>query len=186
MCQLHLFRAFVVAALSLAVLSACAGNGSAEQATEAGTTDAVAAEVTTDTGPPPITADEKRWVQQLERLANRMEGGLSEVKVITDAVKIRFVKTYSTCLRSLKRAGDPGRLEPAARLARRACLIFQRSANLMRETIAMETAGLNSEEEADRFVALSDRAFEAQGNGINAMELARSRAQQISSSLPPE
>ena len=184
MCPLHLLRAFV-AALSLAVLSACAGNSTAEQATEAETTDTVAAEVTTDTGPPPITADEKRWVQQLERLANRMEVGL-EVKVITDAVKIRFVKTYSTCLRSLKRAGRPGRLEPAARLARRACMIFQRSANLMKETIAMETAGINSEEEADRFVALSDRAFEAHGNGINAMELARSRAQQISSSLPPE
>ena len=103
MCPLHLLRAFV-AALSLAVLSACAGNSTAEQATEAETTDTVAAEVTTDTGPPPITADEKRWVQQLERLANRMEVGL-EVKVITDAVKIRFVKTYSTCLRSLKRAG---------------------------------------------------------------------------------
>ena len=171
------------------MLSACAGSGTAEQATEAGTTEAgttdTVAEVTTDTGPPPITADEKRWVQQLERLANRMEVGL-EVKVITDAVKTRFIKTYSTCLRSLKRAGHPGRLEPAARLARQACMIFQRSANLMRETIAMETAGLTSEAEADRFVALSDRAFEAQGNGINAMERARIRAEEISSSLPPE
>ena len=54
----------------------------------------------------------RRWVQQLERLANRMEGGLGEVKVITDAVKIRFVKTYSTCLRSLKRAGRSSTRRP--------------------------------------------------------------------------
>jgi hypothetical protein len=45
---------------------------------------------------------------------------------------------------------------------------------------------IEPEEEVDRYLALMDRGFEGQGNGINAMELARSRAQQISSSLPPE
>lgn len=187
----------MVAALSLAVLSACAGNGTAEQAAEAETTadtgetgtttDAVETDATTETGPPPITAGEERWAQELEKLANRMSRPTDRARLTyTDALIARLAKVYATCLPTLKRAGSPGRLEPAARTALRACMRFEQSANRMSIAVALQAAGIDSQEKADRYSALVSQSIEAQGNGSNAMERARMRAEEISSSLPPE
>jgi hypothetical protein len=176
------------------VLSGCAG-GTGEQAAESEATTnpaetSTAADTgdigaTTETGPPPITADEKQWAEEIERVAKLMNREIGRVHVYTGAAMTRLAKTFSTCLRSLKRAGEPGRMQPAARMARRACEKFQKSADAMRKAMAME-AGIDSQAEADQFSALLDIAIEAQGNGTNVLEEARLRAVQIRESLPSE
>jgi hypothetical protein len=173
-----------VIAVSIALLSACGGNGDAN---EAGTTDKAetgTTTTTTETGPPPITAAEEQWVQDIERLADRLTRASDRVRVYTNAAMSRLAKTYSTCLPSLRRAGDPGRLQPAARVAREACKKFQRSASAFREAVAIDEAGVYSQEQADKYNTLIDRAIETQGNAINTLEQVRARAEQISASLP--
>jgi hypothetical protein len=175
---------FVVVAMSIALSSACGGNGNEAEATDTTETGTTTTTTTTETGPPPITAAEEQWVQDFERLADRLTRASDRVRVYTNAAMSRLAETYSTCLPSLRQAGDPGRLQPAARVAREACKKFQRSASAFREAVAIDEAGVYSQEQADKYNALTDRAIETQGNAINTLEQARARAEQISAALP--
>jgi hypothetical protein len=167
----------------LALLTGCSGNGNDSEAT-ADTGETGAATTTTETGPPPITAAEERWVEEIDRLARKMTRASDRVRVYTNAAMTGLAKTNLTCSRSLKRIDPPGRLEPAARLARQGCKKFERSAKAMRMAVAIDAAGVYSQEQADKYNALVEKALETQGNGINALERARSRADQIAASLP--
>lgn len=179
----------IVLTFGLALLNACGGdgnNGQAVQTSGTGETGATTTTTTTETGPPPITAAEERWVQEIDRVAKTMTRATERVRVFTNAAMSRLAKTYSTCSSSLKGIGPPGRVEPAARLAREGCKKIERSAQALKQAVAIDEAGISSQEQADKYNALIDQAIEGQGNAINALVRARARAEQIANSLPPE
>jgi hypothetical protein len=62
--------------------------------------------------------------------------------------------------------------------------MFDRSARAMKQAVAIDEAGVYSQEQADKYNKLVDQALETQGNGTNALERARSRAEEIAVSLP--
>lgn len=186
----HLLRIATLGTAFLLVASfplvACSGGGDQEAAATAKTTtqaEATTEQTTTETGPPPITPSEERWVGEMTRLAARMNRVFSGTKVFTNVAMVKVAKAYSACLPSLRRAGDPGRFRPAAHIAQRACEKLNRAGSMMKEAVAIQSAGIDSQTEADKYNALVNRALEAQGNGVNEFERAKVRAQGIGQEL---
>jgi hypothetical protein len=180
--------AVLLAGLSFA--TACGGGGDDQPAaveettapdgtSEQTTTEAATTEYTTTEGPPPITAAEERWAREMNQLRRQITGTFHRTRVYTSSVMARIAKKYATCLRALARAGDPGRFQPAARFAERACTRAERAASLLKQALAIEAAGITSQAEADRYNAAVERALEAQGNAVNDFAQAASRAQTI-------
>jgi hypothetical protein len=134
---------------------------------------------TTEEGPPPIRAFERRWVREMNDIRRRMTRGFNQTRVYTNAVMTRLARTYSTCLSSLRRAGRPGRFRSAARIAERACTRVERAGQMMAAAVAIDSAGITSQAQADRYNLLVDRAFEAQGNAVNDFAQASARARTI-------
>jgi hypothetical protein len=100
-------------------------------------------------------------------------------KVYTNTAMRKLAETYSTCLRSLEQAGDPGRFGPAAKTAERACKKVESAGRLMEKAVAIEDAGIFSQAQADKYSDLVGRAVEAQGNAVNSFEQAKARATSI-------
>jgi hypothetical protein len=156
-----------------------AADGTTEQTTSEPTTE----QTTTETGPLPITASEQRWTREMNELRRQMTRGFHQTRVYTNSTMTKLAKTYSTCLRSLGHAGDPGRFRPAARIAERACQQLERAASRMEEAVRIDSAGIDSQAEADRYNALVQRALEGQGNAVNAFPQASARARTIEQEL---
>ena len=53
----------------------------------------------------------------------------------------------------------------------------------MDEAVQIESAGIDSQAEADRYTALVQRALEGQGNAVNAFAQASARARTIEQEL---
>jgi hypothetical protein len=186
---LHSLRTLALRTAILVVaffmVTACSGNDDQAAPTAEGTTEQTTSEpgttedTTTEEGPPPITASEQRWMQEMNQLRTEFTRSFRRTRVYTNAAMTRLAKTYSTCLRSLRRAGDPGRFGPAARIAERACEKVERAGSLMEEAVAIESAGITSQAEADKYSALVGKALEAQGNAINVFERAKAQAASI-------
>lgn len=197
----HLLRSLQIFVLGAAFLlagsfvaAACSGDegeGAAQtdattapdDTSEQTTTEATTEETTTEEGPPPITAAERRWTREMNQLRREMTGGFHRTRVYTNAVMARLAKTYSRCLRSLRRAGEPGRFEPAARIAERACKRTENAGSLLEEALAIEAAGIFSQADADRYNAAVERALEAQGNAVNDFAQASASARTIEQEL---
>ena len=156
-----------------------ASDGTTEQTTSEATTE----ETTTEAGPPPITASEQRWTREMNQIRRQMTRGLTQTRVYTNSVMTKLAKTYSTCVRSLRRAGDPGRFAPAARIAERACKRADRAGSLMEQALALEAAGILSQADADRYSSWIEGAIEAQGNAVNDFAQASVRARTIQEEL---
>jgi hypothetical protein len=175
--------------LAAVFVVACSGDDDVAVATDEGTTEQSQTEqitaeattegTTTEEGPPPITASEQRWLQEVNQLRAEFTRSFRRTKVYTNTAMTRLAEAYSTCLRSLRQAGDPGRFGPAARIAERACKKVESAGRLMEKAVAIEDAGIYSQAQADKYSALVSRALEAQGNAINAFERAKARAASI-------
>lgn len=188
-----LATAFLLPASFLTV--ACSGDGeqgapatveattAPDGTTEPATTEATTEETTTETGPLPITASEQRWTREMNEVRREMTRGFHQTRVYTNSTMAKLAKTYSTCLRSLSRAGDPGRFRPAARIAERACRQLERAGSRMEEAVRIDSAGIDSQAEADRYNSLVQRALEGQGNAVNAFAQASARARTIEQEL---
>jgi hypothetical protein len=179
----HLLRTAALGASTLIALPilGCSRSGDQEAAT---TTQAPTTEqTTTDTGPQPITADEEMWVGEMTKLAARMKHAVLGTKVLTNSAMVKNAKAYSTCLPSLRRAGDPGRFGPAANIAERACMKLNSAGNMMKKAVAIESAGIETHTEADKYNDLVGRSIDAQANAISVFERAKLRAQEIGQQL---
>lgn len=149
-----------------------------------GTTEETTTEATTtEEGPPPITASEERWVREMNEVRREMTRGFHQTRVYTASTMARLAKTYSTCLRSLDRAGDPGRFQPAARVAERACKQFEQAGSMMERALAIEDAGIYSQADADRYNKFVERGIEGQGNAVNTFIQASTKARTIQEEL---
>jgi hypothetical protein len=180
----HLLR---TAALGASVLIAlpilgCSSSGD-QQAATPGLESSTTEQTTTDTGPQPITAAEEMWVGEMTNLAARMKHALLGTKVLTNSAMIKNAKAYSTCLPSLRQAGDPGRFGPAANIAKRACMKLNSAGNMMKKAAAIDSAGIESQTEADKYNDLVTRSIDAQANAISVFERAKLRAQEIGQQL---
>jgi hypothetical protein len=165
---------------------ACSGDDDDAVATDEGTTEqslteettpeATTEETTTEEGPPPITASEQRWLQEMNQLRAQLTRSFQRTRVFTRSAMTRLAEAYSTCMRSLRQAGDPGRFGPAALSAERACKKLESAGRLMEKALALEDAGIYSQAAADKYNALVERALETQGKAISAFGLAKARA----------
>jgi hypothetical protein len=171
------------------LIVACSGDDDQAAPTEEGTTEqnlteqttdeATTEETTTEAGPPPIIASEQAWLQEMNQLRAQFTRSFRRTKVYTNTAMTNLAEEYSTCLRSLQQAGDPGRFGPAAKTAERACKKVESAGRLMEKAVAIEDAGIFSQAQADKYSDLVGRAVEAQGNALNTFEQAKARAASI-------
>jgi hypothetical protein len=185
----HLLRTLtlgIVLLVSSSPLVACSSGGGDQQAATTPTTQGTATtaeQTTTDTGPQPITPSEEAWVADMTKLAAQMNKVFHGTEIYTNAAMARVAKVYSTCLISLRRAGDPGRFGPAARVAQRACKKLNSAGKMMAKAVAIQSAGIQTQAEADKYNDLVSRGIKAQGPAISKLELAKARAQVIREEL---
>lgn len=175
------------AALSALVLAACGGS---ERAAEAPTTtqQKAASGTTTEAAPElePITAAEERWLAQVEAYSGRVDDEITRSGAVTQATMRRAARLYLGCGRVLERAGEPGRFEPAAQFAERACERLQKAGRLLEQAARSSGPGgfvFAGTAEAKEFNRAVSGAFEAAGNGQYDLQRALGRADEIERSL---
>jgi hypothetical protein len=162
-------------------LLGCSSSGDPQTATPT-LAPAATEQTTTDTGPQPITPSEEAWVAEMTQLVAQMSKAVHGTKIYTNAAMVRLAKVYSTCLPALRRAGDPGRFGPAARIAQRACKKLNSAGSMMAKGVAL-SAGIQSQADADKVNDLVKRGIDAQFSAISELELAKARAQVIGQEL---
>ena len=175
------------AALSALALAACGGS---ERAAEAPTTTQtkVAPATTTEAAPEPepITAAEQRWLAQVENYSGRVDDEITRSGAITQATMRRAAHLYLGCGQALERAGEPGRFEPAARFAERACERLEKAGKLLEQAARSSGPGgfvFAGTAEANQFNRAVSGAFEAAGNGQYDLQRALGRADEIERSF---
>jgi hypothetical protein len=173
------------------VVSSCGGGGG--NGTEAAATATAPVEtatdeaVTTDAGPEPITAAEERWVKLLTRYNERFEREYFRGGAVTHGSMRREIRLFSDCGAMVRRAGDPGRMAPAAKRARRACERLDRAARLLEQAISVTDAGgavVAGSDDERIFDRAHGGAREAAGNAHYGLQRAQEIAQDIKSTLP--
>jgi len=182
----------ILAASSAAALALVAGGcGSSDESRSESTPPTTTAQAdedvtTTEPLPEPITAAETRWLQQLESYYERFEHEFARSGTVTQATMRRWARIYSECARMLRRAGDPGRLEPAHRLAERGCNRLTKAARLWRRAGSVSRLGggvVAGTPDAGQFERDFNAAFEATGNAQYDLQEAISRANEIRKTL---
>lgn len=177
--------AVTAAALAL-VLAAC---GSGSERSEPGAQPTTAKQETTDATttdsepePEPITAAEQRWLERIERYSQRLDDEIARGGVVTHSTMRREARLYLGCARVLNRAGDPGRFEPASKLAERACDRLKNAARFLGQAIASSERGgfvYAGSPDEDRFNHALQAALEAAGNGQYDLQRALGQAEEI-------
>lgn len=179
--------ALVAATVATVALAACGSGDKAESVAEPRATSTQAEpQTTTEAGPEPITAAEKRWLARLGRYSNRLQRDFELGGVVTHASMQRSAKLYADCSTTLRQAGDPGRFEPAARMARRACERLAKAARLLEQAIAATDAGgsvVAGTPEEEQFNRSFNGAIEASGNAHYDLQRALDRAREIERSI---
>ncbi len=187
-------RALVAAALALAALSvsACSGDdGSTTSAadTTAPATSAPESTTTTEPAVEPVTGAERRWLLALRSYSKHVERIRMQGGVVTHLSRRREANAYADCKKTLRRAGDPGRLAPARRVAVRACARFNRAARFLGVAIASSSAGGVVEAgtaDEKRFERALNGSIEAAGNGQLDLQRAIDKAQEITTRIEAE
>lgn len=169
-------------------LAACGSDDKPAPAAEpaAATSTQAATPTTTETGPEPVTAAEKRWLRALERYSDRLQRDAEFGGIVTHTSMRRSARIYAGCPPMLKRLGDPGRFEPALKIARRACERLRKAAHLLDLAIAASDAGgtvVAGTPEEQQFNRSLNGAFEALGNAQYDLQRALARAHTIERSI---
>lgn len=177
-----------VAALAL-VATACSSDGEshAETApppatTETAAQDAAAATTTTEAAPEPITEAETRWLEQVKRYSARVQRDMRRGGAITHSSMRRSARLYAGCKPMLRKAGDPGRFEPAQQAAQRACERLEKAARLLGTAIAATGPGgtiVGGTSAVDQFDRAFGGAIEASGNAQYDLQRAIGHAEEI-------
>lgn len=179
----------ILAASSAAALALVAGGcGSSDESRSESTpptTTAQAADedvTTTEPLPEPITARETGWLDEVESYSERLEREVRRGGAITHASMRRSAKLYAGCRPMLSKAGDPGRFEPARRIAQRGCDRLEKAARLLGKAIAASGPGgsvVVDTPEAAQFDRALNGAYEATGNAQYDLQEAIGRAEEI-------
>ena len=182
--------AAALAAAALA-LPACGGSKSTapEETAPSATTQKHATTTeatTTETAPEPITAAEKRWLEQVEAYTRRIDRAVARSGAITHGTMQRSIRLYERCGPMLRAAGDPGRFEPARLIADRGCERLRKAAELLEQAIASSEPGgfvYAGTPDEERFSRALSRATEATGNAQYDLQRALERAEAIDRSV---
>ena len=172
-----------LAAALAATLAGCGGSGENEE--RAALTTTAASEPTTteeEEVTPPVTEAERAWLAAVKRYQARLQRETHRNITITQASMQRRAKLYDGCARMLGKAGDPGRFQPAATLAGRACKRLGRAADALGKAMGASDASgavLSGSPEQKIFERSLDAAFEAAGNADYDLQLAEERATSI-------
>lgn len=167
MVRAEILRSVLVASLALVafVVSSCGGgggNGTEAAATATGPAETDAA-VATDAGREPITAAEERWLKLVTRYNERFEREYLRGGTVTHGSMRREARLFRDCRAMLRRAGDLGRLGPAAKRVRRACDRLEKAAGLLGDR-GQRPGRLGRRRDARR-EAVRARARRSQGSG---------------------
>jgi hypothetical protein len=188
--KILLAAAVPLAALALA---ACASDTEGREAEEperpASTAAAEPAEppaTTTEPAPEPITAEEQAWLAAVRSYSRSLQRVVRRPGAITHTTMRRSARAYLGCTRTLERAGDAGRLEPARVLAARACARLERAAGFLEQAIAASGPGgivYAGTADEERFNRALGNAFEAAGTAQSDLQRALGRAEEIQRTL---
>lgn len=184
----RMLAAVSVAALAL-VATACGSDGEShaeaeEEAAAAATTEAqdTAAANTTEAAPEPVTEAETRWLEQVKGYSERVSRDMRRNGAITHSSMRRSARLYAGCKPMLRKAGDPGRFEPAQQAAQRACDRLQKAARLLGNAIAVTGPGgtiAGGTPALDQFDRAFGGAIEASGNAQYDLQRAIGHAEEI-------
>lgn len=179
-----------VSRLALAVLlvllaGACGGKKATSTATAEPATTTVAATTTTV---PPLTAEERAWLDAVTKLRKTTEKAFSASTVyLTRAKMTSFAEALRTCSRELARIGAPSdRLQPVYVLVQKACKAHDKGAKCFATaaSVSMADGGVvaGTPQEKTQRQAL-DCGGEAQGNGANLLISAESTGEEIKADI---
>ena len=179
--------AMAATAAALALVLAACGSGSDRSEEGAPPTTAkqettVATTTDSEPEPEPITATEQRWLAHIERYGRRLDDEIALGGAVTHSTMRREARLYLGCARMLDRAGDPGRFEPARRLAERACERLKKAARFLDQAIASSEPGgfvYAGSPDEDRFNHALQSATEAAANGQYDLQRALGQAEEI-------
>ncbi len=177
-------------------LVGCGGGGGGNDGTAEPTTTAAADatdettaedETTTDDGPEPMTAAERRWMNQFNRYSARVERVLfsGDGRVVTQASIRREIAVLADCRRTLRRAGASGRFGTAERRLRGACEKFEKARRALERVLAADGPSVVVGTPEDQIVTQAiETSSEAEGNGYNALMSARDQVKSIRADIP--
>jgi hypothetical protein len=166
-------------------LSACGSGGEAatnESAIQVVTT----APAATSEQPQPITTAELAWLRAVKRYDRRLVGGMEGTSVLTRSALVRSIALDDACSRTLRRAGDAGRLHRAQTMVRRACQVLHRAANDLRRALAtglISGAIIDSSTDIDRFSSWINAGFKEEGDATEILARALASATKVKDSL---
>ena len=128
-----------------------------------------------------------RQPRLLTRYNERFEREYFRSGAVTHGSMRREARLVSDCGAMLRRAGDPGRMAPAAKRVRRACERLDRAARLLEQAISVTDAGgaVVAGSDDDRiFDRAHGGAREAAGSAHYGLQRAQEIARDIKSKLP--
>jgi hypothetical protein len=170
------------AVLATMALVACAGTSTSKSVA---TTTQVSAAPTT-TGPEPITAEEKEWVDGLTKLQKRLERRALRGGVVTRSRLLSDARLYNSCKR-LVGTEPSARFDVAHRIARKACGRFHKAATELRtaaRNLDANSAIVSGTPQERNFNRAFGRGFNYAGNGVDQMLTAVEKAEAVKDALP--
>jgi hypothetical protein len=173
----------ILSVLSLA-LCGCSSARNAEPATTAGGS----SEATTETGPPPLTPDERTWLAAIPRLHGRVDKPFRASQLNLTRTKMEQLgRALSRCQDGLRRLGQStDRLEPVYELVAKACKRYTKGARCFSEAARLSDASgsvVAGTEEAKMRDRRLSCGFAAQGNASNLMANAEAKAEAIKTEI---
>jgi uncharacterized protein YceK len=169
----------ILAVLALA-LSGCNSARNAEPGETTGTT----SHATTETGPPPLTTEERDWLAAIPKLHKRVDKPFQAAQINLTRVKMmQLARALDRCGSGLQKLGQPTeRLEPVHELAAKACKRYRKGAHCFARAARLSDAG-GAVVAGTPEAKLRDRSlscgFAAQGNGSNRLADAEAKADAI-------
>jgi hypothetical protein len=136
----------------------------------------------TATGSESLTGEEGAWIQALTRLEEELFDVLADAPSdLTTATMRSYADRLHGCRRGLARIGSPSeRLQPAYRLARKACAQFDKGARCFADAASIGAPLAGSAEER-RFDQAITCGFQAPSNGGALLIEAEAEAEAVGS-----
>lgn len=150
--------------------------------TSATTTSAATTTAAAATGSESLTSKERAWIRALTRLEEELFDVLVDAPSdLTTATMRSYADRLRGCRRGLARIGSPSeRLQPAYRLARKACAQFDKGARCFADAASIGAPLAGSAEEG-RFDQAITCGFEAPDSGLALLIEAEAEAEAVGS-----
>lgn len=175
--------AYLTVTVALVLLVSGCGDQTAESTTASQPSTTTLASTTlapTITGPKPLTARERAWLDAIPKARAKIDNALTEPNLNLTSSKMRsLANTLRSCRRQLLGAVTPSdRLQPIYDLVKEACQEYDKGARCFATAARMGTMLFGAADQR-KFRQAIDCGLAAQGKGLVPLEQAEQQALQL-------